>query len=885
MFPSHSTVAAPLRADVRLLGELLGRVLRQHAAPGVFEEVEQVRQLAIRAADDDELFETLGARLAGLSIESAPQIARAFAHFLALANVAGQHHRSRRRREHARDPHEEPQRGSFDQALAALLQDGVHGDTLADTLSSAHIELVLTAHPTEISRRTVLQARSRMADWLAMRDRADLTPVEEQEVADALEREIALAWQTDEVRRERVSPLDEVRAGLVVFEETLWDAVPACLRAADRALRRLTDRPLPIGVAPIRFGSWIGGDRDGNPNITPEVTRQATWLARWMAADLYLRDVAALRSELALTTATPELRERTAGAREPYRVLLRTIRDRLIATRTWAAQSLSRTSEWSGDVAPFAEVDELRELLFLCYDSLLNTGNELVASGRLTDTLRRVATFGLTLAPLDIRQEAARHAAAVTWIANVAHWGNYADADETTRQRMLLEQLHARRVSLADLPVAEAEAAVKDTIETFRMAAKLRPDSLGAYVITMAAVPSDVLAVELLQAIAGNDRPQRVVPLFETAADLARAGDVVRDLLAMEWYRRRIGGRQEVMVGYSDSAKDAGRFSASWLLYRAQEEIVAACDRAGVALTLFHGRGGSLGRGGGPTALAIAAQPAGSIRGALRMTVQGEVIHASLGTRDLAERTLEVYTTAVLEAALRRSPAPEPAWRTRVEAMAARGRSAYRAVVYEDARFVDYFRSATPVGELGMINIGSRPARRSIGGGVEALRAIPWQFAWTQTRLMLASWLGFEDAVAGDLETDVSSLREMYARWPFFRSTVELIEMALAEAEPRIAAQYDRLASPALREIGASLRKRLARAIEAVNAITEHGTLVENNPVLRRSIDLRNPYIDPINLVQIELLRRLRQPNADPALHDAFAVTVNGIAAGMQSTG
>ena len=299
------SVPAPLRADVRLLGELLGRVLRRHGGASVFDEVEHVRQLAILAVDDDRAFETLGTRLAAMSVDSALPVARAFAHFLSLANIAEAHHRLRRRREHARNPQEPPQRGSFDDVFGHILSQGVSTQTLADALGSARVELVLTAHPTEISRRTVLQARRRIAGWLDERDRTDLTQSEGENIEQALEREIAIAWQTDEVRRERVSPLDEVRAGLIVFEESLWDAVPACLRAADRALKRVGAEALPIDSAPIRFGSWIGGDRDGNPNVTPEVTRQATWLARWMAADLYLRDVAALRSELSLTVASP----------------------------------------------------------------------------------------------------------------------------------------------------------------------------------------------------------------------------------------------------------------------------------------------------------------------------------------------------------------------------------------------------------------------------------------------------------------------------------------------------------------------------------------------------------------------------------------------------
>jgi phosphoenolpyruvate carboxylase len=336
------------------------------------------------------------------------------------------------------------------------------------------------------------------------------------------------------------------------------------------------------------------------------------------------------------------------------------------------------------------------------------------------------------------------------------------------------------------------------------------------------------------------------------------------------------------MLGYSDSAKDVGRLSADWALYRAQEEVVAACERAGAHLTLFHGRGGSIGRGGGPTYLAVQSQPPGSIRGTLRTTEQGEMLQAKFGVVDIAIRTLEVYTTATLEAALTPRPSPKPEWRDCMDRVAGRARSAYRSVVYDDPRFIPYFRTATPEQELANIRIGSRPARRAPDAGVQSLRAIPWQFAWTQTRLMLGSWLGIEDALGPN---GGGLLREMYAEWAFFASTIDLVEMTLAKADGRIAAQYDQLVPADLQPLGDDLRARLARAIDAVLAVTGHDVLLEANPVLRRSIDVRNPYVDPINLVQVELLRRLRAPDPDPSLADAFAVTVNGIAAGMRNTG
>jgi phosphoenolpyruvate carboxylase len=880
----HPDPHQSLRDDVRLLGEVLGRVLRHHEGDAVFNRVEQVREAAKRARTLDSELDHIDRLLGDMPIASALTVARAFAHFLTLANIAEQHHRVHRRRDHARDPHGHPQRGSAAETLARLRQAGVPADALAAAISTMRVELVFTAHPTEIVRRTLLQKHNRIARILAFRDRPDLTPDEQDESLANLQCEIAAAWQTDEVRRARVSPLDEVRAGLVVFEHSLWDALPQYLRAVDRALAATTGTRLQRDVAPIRFGSWIGGDRDGNPSITPEVTRQATWLARWQAADLYLKDIVALRSELSLSAshASDELRARVGDAHEPYRVLLAEVRDRLEATRDLAEEALAESAPKLTGIAPYLAAAELAEPLELCFRSLASSGNEMMAAGRLTDILRRVTTFGVTLARLDLRQEAERHTAAVDWIAEAAGLGRYAALPEHDRQRFLVQHLAAGDLRLDDLPRTTSDDRVRDVLDTFRVAARIHPESLGAYVITMASAPSDVLAVEFLQMAAGASHPQRVVPLFETARDLEHAGAIMSDLLAIPWYRDRISGHQEVMIGYSDSAKDAGRMSADWALYRAQEDVVAACENSGVRLTLFHGRGGSIGRGGGPNYLAIQSQPPGSVRGTLRATEQGEMIQAKFGLVDIAIRTLEVYTTATLEAAVRPQPSPKPEWRACMDQVAGRARAAYRSVVYDDPRFIPYFRTATPEPELTQVSIGSRPARRTPGKGVESLRAIPWQFAWTQTRLMLPSWLGIEDALSAGHN---GMLREMYAQWAFFASTIDLVEMTLAKADGRIAAQYDRLAPEELRPLGRDMRERLARAVDAVLAVTAHDGLLEANPVLRRSIGVRNPYVDPINLVQVELLRRLRGPDPDPTLFDAFVVTVNGIAAGMRNTG
>jgi len=875
----------PLRDDVRLLGELLGETLREQEGQALFEAVEDVRGLAKRArAGHEESFTTLAERLSHLPIDSAQPLARAFAHFLSLANIAEQWHRIRRRRAYLGDPDAPPQRGSCDDVFGRLLAGGLSPDRLYEAVCALRIELVLTAHPTEVVRRTLVQTHNRIAATLARRDRPDLTAPEREETLSALRREILTAWGTSEVRHERPTPIDEVRSGLIVFEQSLWQALPRHLRNLDRALRAHTGRALPIDLAPIRFGSWIGGDRDGNPHVTPDVTRRACLLLRWLAAELYETEVEALRVELSLERGTDELHARAGTAREPYRALLREVRTRLRATRAWAERSLEAGEDVEPGPDVYLDATGLSEVLHLCHRSLEATGHGRIADGRLTDVLRRVAAFGLTLARLDIRQHSSRHTDALDVVTTALGLGSFAAWDEATRLAFLLRELGGRRPLVpADL---ELPPEARDTLDTFRMLARVPPGSLGAYVISMVSRPSDVLAVELLQKEAGVRVPMRVVPLFETGRDLQQAGETMDALLGLPWYHARTGGRQEVMIGYSDSAKDVGRLAAGWELYKAQESIVAACARHDVRVTLFHGRGGSVGRGGGPTYAAIRSQPPGSIDGTLRVTEQGEMIQALFGLPDIAVRTMEVYTTGTLESWLVPPGPPRDEWRACMERLAGDARDAYRAIVYDDPRFIDYFQAATPEAQIGLMNIGSRPARRRPGAGVGDLRAIPWQFAWTQTRLMLGAWLGLGEALERAFargEDDL--LREMYRAWPHFESFVALIEMVLAKADAHIAAEYDRrLVEPALQPLGADLRARLERATAGLLAVSGQTTLLESNPVIRRSIDVRNPYVDPLNLIQIELLRRLRE-QPDPRVQTALMITVNGVAAGMRNAG
>lgn len=874
-----------LRDDVRLLGELLGETIRDHQGERVFALVETVRKLARRARQGEgaagaDLFGTLAA----LDTADSTAIGRAFAHFLALANIAEQHHRIRRRFALLRQPDAAPQFGSLDEAFGRLLAQGVPPGQLRQCVDDMAIELVLTAHPTEVNRRTILARHSAIADLLARRDLPTLTPTERAQVRDDLRRQVELIWLTDEITRDRPTPVEEARAGLVVFERSLWDTLPRFLRHVDRALQRHTGTGLGQGAAPIRFGSWMGGDRDGNPRVTAEVTRRACALARWMAAGLYAAEVEALRGELSIGVCSEEMRAVVGDQPEPYRALLRRVHDRLVATRRhFGNLSLGRAAD--GDrSAPLLRADELREPLLLCWHSLLATGATQVAHGRLLDLLRRLDAFGLTLVRLDIRQDADRHAAVLDAVTRALGLGSYLSWDEPRRLSFLAEQLAGRRPLIPrDL---DADESVGEVLATFAAIAEQPAESLGAYVISMARSASDVLAVELLQREAGVTPPLRVVPLFETRDDLAGCGPAVATLLDQPASRARQVGEIEVMLGYSDSAKDAGRLCASWSLYKAQEALLATCAARGVRLTLFHGRGGSIGRGGGPTHAAILGQPPGTVQGAMRVTEQGEVIQSKFGLPGIALRSFDLYVTSVAEATLRPPAAPEPRWRELMDAAADTAMATYRAVVREDPTFVPYFRAVTPEVEIGSLKIASRPARRRSGGGVESLRAIPWVFAWTQTRLLLPSWLGTGEAAREMLAgPDRATWLAMAERWPFLRAALSMAEMVLAKSSPEIAAVYDELLAPAhTRALGEQLRERQRAAVRAVQESLGHDELLADNPETRHSLAVRNPYVDPLNLLQAELLRRGRE-SPDPALQDALLVTINGIAAGMRNTG
>ncbi len=874
-----------LRENVRMLGELLGHSIQRFPGHECYERIEEIRAAAKADRNQESgSGQRLVTLLRQLGDDELLPVTRAFNQFLNLANLAEQYHGIRRKQGHSSDLMVE----SLSEVFERLQTGGVDPEELHRRVADLRIEFVLTAHPTEVARRTLILKYDEMSDCLARLDHDDLLPAERDEIIDRLALLIAEAWHTDEIRQQRPTAVDEARWGFAVIENSLWEALPRFLRSLDTSLDGATGNGLPLQASPIRIASWMGGDRDGNPNVTHEVTREVFMLGRWKAADLYLNDIGALRNELSMWQASDELRAVVGDAREPYRQVLGELRKKLIQTRHWADAGMR--GEFADTHGILFDKEDLTEPLELCYRSLVDCGLEAIANGPLLDTIRRAHTFGLPLIRLDIRQEASRHAEAVAEMVDYLGMGDYLSWSEQERQQFLTRELQGRR------PLVprhwEPSEPVREVLATCEVVAQQTPEALGSYVISMASQPSDVLSVILLLREAGMSFPMRVVPLFETLDDLQGAPESMAALFEVDWYREYCQDRQEVMIGYSDSSKDAGQLMAAWAQYQAQEKLTDIANRCGVHLTLFHGRGGTVGRGGGPANRAILSQPPGSVNGSFRITEQGEMIRFKFGLPRLAVQSLTLYTTAVIEATLAPPPEPKDSWREVMDWMTEKSLKSYRDVVREHPDFVPYFRQVTPETALGKLALGSRPARRKPTGGVESLRAIPWIFAWTQMRMMLPAWLGSDEALEAAARDDrLPELREMMEGWPFFRTYVDMLEMVLAKADLRIVNYYEQtlVDDEKLRVLGASLRERLRSCIARLLELKQQETLLEAEPVFAQSMRVRNPYTDPLHYLQAELLRRDRGNEDNGEVPDvverALKVTMAGIAAGMRNTG
>tara|TARA_R110002072_G_scaffold20841_5_gene75216 strand:+ start:271 stop:2820 length:2550 start_codon:yes stop_codon:yes gene_type:complete len=842
---------------------------------GFLEKIEEIRHLAKNRRLDESSDNELQAVLKSLSDDEMIYVARAFNQFLNLANIAEQAETTAERS--APFPEVSYLKNVFEHVEA----DGLGKDQIFDVVSNIRCELVLTAHPTEITRRTLIQKYNRIASQL---DKvAEETPLGPQDRRH-LERLIAEVWYTDEIRTERPTPQDEAKWGYAVIEYSFWDAVPRIWKGLDQLLREHTGQHLPMTAAPIRISSWMGGDRDGNPNVTAVVTEEVNRLARWMAADLYLRDIDELLAQLSMSQCSDAVKDLChEQSHEPYRVLLRQIREKLIITRQWSITKKPPPAE------AILTRKELFEPLKICYESLVDCGMEIIAEGLLKETLIRIASFGITLVDLDIRQGAEKHSELLNALTEYLELGSYSLWPEKARQDFLIDELESKRPLIPD--EWKPNAAIQETLDTFILIANSQAEGISSYIISMARNPSDVLAVVLLLRKCGLTIPIPVVPLFETLDDLENSAWTLERLLRIPWYTNYIEGKQQVMIGYSDSAKDAGQMAAAWAQYRAQEDLVTVSEKYNVKLTLFHGRGGTVGRGGAPAREAILSQPPGSVKGSMRVTEQGEVIRFKYGSAALALNSLDLTLSATIEATLLPPPQPRDNWRLLMDKMAGVACDSYRASVRDNPDFVTFFNQSTPERELTQLALGSRPARRTdqASVGIEDLRAIPWVFAWTQKRLMLPAWLGTDEAFRQHMEgKSLHILKEMIGEWPFFQTQLGMLEMVLSKVDVDIASHYDAaLVDEPLWPIGESFHDRILELVQNILTLTEQAELLENQPSIKRSLELRNPYTDPLHFLQIELMSRCRKDEAGlhPNIDKALMVTIAGIAASMRNTG
>ncbi|NWJ95123.1 MAG: phosphoenolpyruvate carboxylase [Chloroflexi bacterium] len=957
-----------LRANVSLVGRILGEVLQEQGGARLLEKVEEVRKQSIelRGAFSPKAQCLLLDQTAELELDLAFQLVRAFTMYFHLVNIVEEHGRLRTLEAREQVSWPQPRGESIAEALATLKEEGVNAEAVRRLLYRMLVEPVFTAHPTESRRTTTLQHLRQIFRLVEQLDSLTLTPLMRQEAEDELRREITVLWQSDEIRASKPTPLLEVANTLYYFEQSIYEMIPKLYHDFEIALRQNypgEEFPLPPF---LRFNSWTGADRDGNPHITPAITAQT---ARWhkdTILQLYLSSLEKLTRYLSTSSrqvpVSKELYESLANDRrrmptlainlektyiyEAYRQKVAFIQERLRVTLV-ANQTASRialeaqksgipTSQAGTGLADDPQVhqmiyhtpEELLADLAVLDESLRINGGQRIADGLLANFITQVQVFGFHLAGLEVRQHSKRHAQALTEIfARYGVCGDYAALPEAERFALLEREVANPRPLLP--PLLDFSPTTNETVEIFRVMKRMQQEVSHEicenYVISFTHQPSDVLAVVLLAKEAGlwsaDSSLVHIVPLFESVEDLQQAPAMMLKLFHVPLYRAGLDsfhGLQEIMIGYSDSNKDGGFLTSNWELYKAQHTLAEMCKTEGVDLRLFHGRGGAIGRGGGPANRAIMAQPHGSLGGRLKMTEQGEVVFARYSNPRIAHRHLEQVTNAVLRASL------SPTIRTArdeyeekhtniMERLSAEALRAYRALVYENPHFHTYFLQATPINEISQLNMGSRPVSRGVGNSIEELRAIPWVFSWTQNRHYLPGWYGLGSALQEYLKQDgwklgeegtekenspaLENLREMYQHWPFFHTVLTNAQQSLGSADLNIARLYAQLVSDEAirREIFGEIEAEYRRTVTGILLITGQKAILDNSPVLQRSTRLRNPYVDPLSYVQVGLLRRLRHESGPSVIDedqarcakmlDIILHSINGIAAGVQTTG
>lgn len=906
----------PLREDVRLLGRILGETLREQEGEASYTLIENVRRAAVRfrKTQDDRDRVELEKTLDALSPSDTLVVVRAFSYFSQLSNIAEDLHHNRRHRAHLQSG-TAPKDGSLVLALERVEEKHLGKDALQSFLDSALISPVLTAHPTEVQRKSILDCQLIISRLLSDRDRIAMTPDELAENEEALHRFVLILWQTRMLRTAKLTVADEIQNGLEFYRYTFLTEIPKIYASLEKQLEA---RIAPdIKVPPLlRVGSWIGGDRDGNPFVTHDVMDYAVQQHSELVFEHYLSETHLLGRRLSLTDRLVEVSDElrtlsdaspdTSNNRsdEPYRRALILIYSRLSATAKKLGHEISHLPPVDKNARPYAAAEEFIADLDVLIDSLFKHGAVYLARGRLANLRRAAEVFGFHLAPLDMRQHSAILEQTVSELLGTG--AAYSALAESDKRKVLLAALQAGKPLLGNLAnysdVAQSELRIMQTAAQIHQ--RFGRAALPNHIISKTDAVSDMLElalmlqqVSLLESGATPTLHINIIPLFETIEDLRGCGPIMDELFAIPYYRELLksrGNTQEVMLGYSDSNKDGGYLTANWELYKAELVLVKVFARHGIELRLFHGRGGTVGRGGGPSYDAILAQPPGSVNGQIRITEQGEVISSKYSNPEIGRRNLETLIAATMEATLLHQHGADstmPEYHRIMEELSLNAFAAYRKLVYETPGFTEYFFTATPIREIAELNIGSRPSARKASDKIEDLRAIPWVFSWGLNRTLLPGWLGFGSAVkqfiAKEGDAGLKQLQAMYQNWAFFRGLMSNMDMVLSKTDMGIAASYSELVKDTdLRaRIFGAINKEWEDTLEMLFAVTGNTSLLQDNPAFARSLLTRTPYIDPLNHLQVALLLRHRAGDNDVLVKRAIHLTINGIATGLRNSG
>ena len=881
-----------LREDIRFLGTILGKVIKDQEGEIFFKIVENLRLLSKDTLLDKQkskVFLKISNKIKKFSPEQTFKITRAFLHILNLMNLAESLDASRKLNEYNNPYFKNKNQNLFiEDIIEGLFKNKkISNNEVYEQAKNLNIGIVLTAHPTEVKRRTLIQKYANLIDLMEQRHLYKRYPTKITEIDRQIYTQITIIWKTDELKRSKPSPLDEAKWGLAVIEDSLWDTIPKVYKRLNDIFRKNLKKDLPRGFNPIQFGSWMGGDRDGNPNVTAKVTKKAILFSRWQAAKLYEKELTKLIQDLSMKECSSKIRKVTGKTFEPYRVYLRPIRDK-IRTTYQAIENHLNKNEQLDESKLLKDKNEILKPLRDIRESLNSNNSQYIANSDLLDLIRRVRCFGINLARLDIRQESSRHDQLLNEILKNKFKINFSDFSEDKKINYLNSLIKQKKYFLKKLNIRNKEN--KEVWDTFKQISNEPSQCLGAYVISMTSKASDILAVYFLQKQTQANELLRVVPLFETLDDLKNAKSVMENLFKLPWYRKLIKNQQEVMIGYSDSSKDAGKLSASWHQYKLQEELRNLAKKYKIDLVFFHGRGGSAGRGGGPIQATLKSQPSNTVNGKIRITDQGEVIQQKYGYKPLAEYNLCSYIGAVMDASLNPPPKSKKNWRNLIEKMSEISTSAYRKNLNQSEDFIRYFKTVTPHKSLGKLAIGSRPTKRKNIDNIQGLRAIPWVFAWTQIRLMLPAWLGTTEALRyGSIKKYSKTLTDMEKNWPYFISTMDILDMVISKVDPEISIIYENnLADKALRRIGKKLRFQFKALVELHNKITPKEVIKERKE-FRKALFIRNNYTEMLNILQANVMNKLNNKKYKKSdkkfLDDALMTSIAGISAAMKNTG